>query len=124
MRALSSAQQPILDEINSDYSENDDSLNVGGDRYQIVHSCLPLNGDYQIAKRTSFASLLGSEPRLSTVVLLTIDVESKTHDVDSLQSTLSHELHEVLSALSHACQLINVIAFYLHIALPFRLHQL
>lgn len=51
MRALSSAQQPIVDEINSDYSENDDSLNVGGDRYQIVNSCLPANGDYQIAKR-------------------------------------------------------------------------
>ncbi|CAF0968761.1 unnamed protein product [Adineta steineri] len=107
MRALSSAQQPIVDEINSDYSENDDSLNVGGDRYQIVSSCLPLNGDYQIAK-----------------LLITVDVDGKSPDVDSLQSTLSHELYEVLSALSHACQLINVIAFYLHIALPFRLHQL
>jgi hypothetical protein len=58
------------------------------------------------------------------LVLLTVDVDGKTPDVDSLQSTLSHELYEVLSALSHACQLINVIAFYLHIALPFRLHQL
>ena len=51
MRALSSAQQPIGDGINNDYSENEDSLNVGGDRYQIVNSCLLANGDYQIAKR-------------------------------------------------------------------------
>ena len=58
------------------------------------------------------------------LVLLTVDVNSKTNDADSLQSTLSYELFEVLSGLSHACQLINVIAFYLHITLPFRLHQL
>jgi len=51
MRALSSAQQSIVDETNSDYSENDETLNVGGDRCQIVNSCLPLNGEYQIAKR-------------------------------------------------------------------------
>ncbi|CAF0839924.1 unnamed protein product [Adineta ricciae] len=107
MRALSSAQQPIVDETNSDYSENDDSLNVGGDRYQIVNSCLLANGDYQIVK-----------------LLLTVDVDGKTQDADSLQSTLSHDLYEIVSALSHSCQLINVIAFYLHIALPFRLHQL
>ncbi|CAF0841091.1 unnamed protein product [Rotaria sordida] len=107
IRALSSAQQPIVDETNSDWSENDELLSLGGDRYQIVNSCLPANGDYQVAK-----------------LLLTTDVDNKTPDVDSLQSTLSHELYEILSALSHACQLINVIAFYLHIALPFRLHQL
>ncbi|CAF0884523.1 unnamed protein product [Rotaria sp. Silwood1] len=107
IRALSSAQQPIVDETNNDWSENDESPSVGGDRYQIVNSCLPTNGDYQIDR-----------------LLLTTDVDNKTPDVDSLQSTLSHELYEVLSALSHACQLINVIAFYLHIALPFRLHQL
>ncbi|CAF5116214.1 unnamed protein product [Rotaria sp. Silwood1] len=53
--------------------------NVGEDRYQIVNSCLPANGEYQIDK-----------------LLLTTDVEYKTSDVDS-----------VLSALSHACQLIN-----------------
>jgi hypothetical protein len=58
------------------------------------------------------------------LVLLTVDVDGKNPEIDSFQSTLSHELYEVLSALSHACQLINVIAFYLHIALPFRLHQL
>lgn len=58
------------------------------------------------------------------LVLLTLDVDGKSADMDSLQSTLSKELYEVLSALSHACQLINVIAFYLHITLPFRLHQL
>lgn len=58
------------------------------------------------------------------LVLLTIEVDKQNTDSDSFQSTLSHELYEVLSALSHACQLINVIAFYLHIALPFRLHQL
>ncbi|UJR21103.1 hypothetical protein I4U23_024203 [Adineta vaga] len=114
MRALSSAQQTTVDEINSDYSENDESLNVG-DRYRIVHSCLPLNGDYQITKRML---------PITHSFLSTVDVDGKTQDVDSLQSTLSHELYEVLSALSHACQLINVIAFYLHIALPFRLHQL
>ncbi|CAF3698911.1 unnamed protein product [Rotaria sp. Silwood1] len=74
--------------------------NVGGDRYQIVNSCLPANGEYQIDE-----------------LLLTTNV-------DYIHSTLYHKLHEVLSALSHACQLINVIAFYLNIALPFRLHQL
>lgn len=51
MRALSSAQQSIVDETNSDWSENDETLSVGGDRYQIVNSSLPINGDYQIAKR-------------------------------------------------------------------------
>ncbi|CAF3779735.1 unnamed protein product [Rotaria magnacalcarata] len=109
LRALSSAQQPIADEANNnnDWSENDDTLAAEGDRYQIVNSCLPANGAYQIAK-----------------LLLTLDVDNKSPDSDSLQTTLAHELYEVLSALSHACQLINVIAFYLHIALPFRLHQL
>ena len=52
MRALSSAQQPIVDETNTTWSENDEALSVGGDRYQIVSSCLPVNGDYQIEKRT------------------------------------------------------------------------
>ncbi len=51
MRALSSAQQPIIDETPNDWMENDDSLTIGRDRYQIVHSYLPVNGDYQIAKR-------------------------------------------------------------------------
>ena len=58
------------------------------------------------------------------LVLSTIDVNGNTPEADSLQSILTCELYQVLSALSHACQLINVIAFYLHIALPFRLHQL
>ncbi|CAF4413683.1 unnamed protein product [Rotaria socialis] len=109
LRALSSAQQPIADEANNnnDWSENDDILAAGGGRYQIVNSCLPANGDYQIAK-----------------LLSTLDVNNKSPDMDSFQTTLTHELYEALSALSHACQLINVIAFYLHIALPFRLHQL
>jgi hypothetical protein len=48
MRALSSAQQSIADETNSEWSENDDTII---DRYQIVNSYLPINGDYQIAKR-------------------------------------------------------------------------
>ncbi len=51
MRALSSAQQPIIEETNNDWTENDDPLAVGGDRYQIVNSYLPINGDYQISKR-------------------------------------------------------------------------
>lgn len=51
MRALSSAQQPIIEETNNDSTENDDPLTIGGGRYQIVNSCLPVNGDYQIAKR-------------------------------------------------------------------------
>ena len=52
MRALSSAQQPIVDETNNDLSENDETLSVGRDRYQIVSSCLAASGDYQFAKRT------------------------------------------------------------------------
>jgi len=54
MRALSSAQQPIVDETNNDWLENDETLTAGGDRYQIVNSYLPVNGDYQIAKRIYF----------------------------------------------------------------------
>jgi len=50
--------------------------------------------------------------------------DSPAYDIDSPQLSPSSEAYEVLSALSHACQLINVIAFYLHINLPFRLHQL
>lgn len=51
MRALSSAQQSIVDGTNSDMSENEETLGVGGNRYQIVNSYLPVNGDYQIEKR-------------------------------------------------------------------------
>ena len=54
MRALSSAQQPIVDETNNDWPENDDTINVEGDKYQILHSYLPKNGDYRIAKRKYF----------------------------------------------------------------------
>lgn len=124
MRALSSAQQPIVDETNNDWSENDETLSVGRDRYQIVNSCLAANGDYQFVKCMFFCLSRTDEMLFGILVLATVDVDSKTPDADSLQSTLSYELFETLSALSHACQLINVIAFYLHIALPFRLHQL
>jgi hypothetical protein len=120
MRALSSAQQPIIDETNNDWSENDETC----DRYQIVNSYLPVNGDYQIDKRMFLSFIHQCKSLYLFLVLSTLDVDVKTPDTDSLQSTLSHELYEVVSALSHACQLINVIAFYLHIALPFRLHQL
>lgn len=51
MRALSSAQQSIAEETGSDWSENDETSNMTGERYQIVSSCLPVNGDYQIPKR-------------------------------------------------------------------------
>lgn len=51
LRALSNAQQPIAEEPNNDWPENDEILNAGSDRYQIVNSCLPANGDYQISKR-------------------------------------------------------------------------
>lgn len=54
MRALSSAQQSIADETNSDCSENEETVNMTADRYQIVNSCLPINGDYQIPKRKYF----------------------------------------------------------------------
>lgn len=67
---------------------------------------------------------LSKQNAILFLVLVAAGVDNKTPDFDSLQSTLSHELYEVLSALSHACQLINVIAFYLHITLPFRLHHL
>jgi hypothetical protein len=56
MRALSSAQQSIVDETNNnEWLENDETLSVGGDRYQIVNSSLPINGDYQIAKRINLS---------------------------------------------------------------------
>ena len=57
MRALSSAQQPIVDETTIDWTENDEALSLGRDRYQIVHSCLPADGDYQIDKRLSIGSI-------------------------------------------------------------------
>jgi hypothetical protein len=50
--------------------------------------------------------------------------EKIKQEPDSPQLSPSSDSYEVLSGLSHACQLINVIAFYLHINLPFRLHQL
>ena len=61
---------------------------------------------------------------LLVLVLENISVDSKTPEIDSIQSAYTQELYQILSGLSHACQLINVIAFYLHITLPFRLHQL
>lgn len=61
---------------------------------------------------------------LFILVPLTVDIDENMPDPESPQSSISRDFHEVLSALSHACQLINVIAFYLHIHLPFRLHQL
>ncbi len=42
---------------------------------------------------------------------------------DSPQLSPSRDSYNTLSALSHACQLINIIAFYLNIKLPFHLHQ-
>jgi hypothetical protein len=50
MRALSSAQQPIVDETNNEWMENDEALNVERDRYQIVNSCLAAHGDYHMEK--------------------------------------------------------------------------
>ena len=52
MRALSSAQKPIVDETTADLTENDEMLSLGRDRYQIVNSCLPADGEYQIDKCT------------------------------------------------------------------------
>ncbi len=48
IRALSNAQQTIVDEINNDQIENDEVLVVADYKYQIVNSCLPRNGNYQI----------------------------------------------------------------------------
>lgn len=61
IRALSSAQKPIVDEPTIDGTENDEMLSLGRDRYQIVHSCLPADGDYQIEKRTSSIDLKEEE---------------------------------------------------------------
>ncbi len=43
-------------------------------------------------------------------------------DIDSLQFSPSCDSYKILSALSHACQLINIIAIYLNVKLPFNLH--
>ncbi len=43
-------------------------------------------------------------------------------DFESSQLSPSCDSYNTLSALSHACQLINIIAFYLNIKLPFHLH--
>jgi hypothetical protein len=48
MKDLSDAQQTITDEINDDQVENDKGLVIADYRYQIVNSCLPTNGNYQI----------------------------------------------------------------------------
>lgn len=106
MKDLLIAQQTTTDEIHYNSEDDNDSSIVIDYKYQIDNSSLPNNGDYQIDN------------------ILRIDNGDLTKiEVDSPQLSLCHNLHEVLSALSHACQLINVIAFYLHINLPFRLHH-
>jgi hypothetical protein len=118
VRALRSAQKSIVDEANQDGSDNDEPLTVGRDQYKIVNSHLAVEGNYSIDERRYRHVVSRS------IALLTFDVDGKTSDDDSSQSNLNYESEETLAALSHACLLINVIAFYLHISLPFRLHQL
>lgn len=73
MRALSSAQQPIMEGTNNDCSENDDPLStVVGDRYQIANSCLPVNGDYQIAKRIDISIKRKSPINLMFVLFFSV----------------------------------------------------
>ena len=52
-----------------------------------------------------------------------VNVNVDTSTPDSPRVSMGDDFYQVLSGLSHACQLLNVIAFYLHIHLPFRLHQ-
>ncbi|CAF0741841.1 unnamed protein product [Adineta steineri] len=107
IRNLSIAQQTTIGGVYDESTENNETVNVSDYRYQIVNSYLSKNGDYQIDKLVSIAN-----------------IDTNMNDPDSPQSSLSRDLYYVVSALSHACQLINVIASYLHIHLPFRLHHI
>ncbi|CAF0766473.1 unnamed protein product [Didymodactylos carnosus] len=99
---INNAEQTTVD-ATGQWSEYDDqSFNK---KFRIVASCLPGNGDYAFDK------------------LLQIKTDS-IENANSLSSSTSHQLNEIMSGLSHACQLINILAFYLNITLPFRLHQL
>lgn len=51
------------------------------------------------------------------------NVDGATGDLDSFQLSPSSDAFDTLLALSHACQLINAVAFFLDIKLPFHLHQ-
>ena len=55
---LSSAQKSIIDDINNDTTDNDEILNLEGDKYRSVDSHLAVNGDYQVNKRKYFALLI------------------------------------------------------------------
>lgn len=44
-------------------------------------------------------------------------------DFESLHSSPSSDAYEILAALSYSCQLINIVACFLCVKLPFHLHQ-
>ncbi|UJR28391.1 hypothetical protein I4U23_009632 [Adineta vaga] len=107
IKDLLQAQLSTSDGTNEEQVEQQEILNIQDYRYRIVRSHLSKNGDYRIDSLLSLCN-----------------IDNDIHEPDSPRTSVSHDLYEVISGLSHACQLINIIAVYLHINLPFRLHQL
>lgn len=58
-----------------------------------------------------------------TDAVLRDNIDGPINDIKLLQWSLSKDAYETLAALSHSCQLINIIACFLSVELPFRLHQ-
>ena len=58
------------------------------------------------------------------VVLRMVNLgEDETFDPESPEASLRHELCQIISGLSHACQLTNTLAFFFQVHLPFKLHH-
>ena len=52
LKALLNAQQELcINETDNESIVNNETLIIVEDRYQIINSCLPTNGDYQIENR-------------------------------------------------------------------------
>ena len=51
------------------------------------------------------------------------NTDGPINDYESAHSSPSSEAYETLAVLSHACQLINIVACILSVKLPFYLHQ-
>ena len=60
---------------------------------------------------------------ISLFLVVAIYNSDLSRDSDSPQLSPSCESHDTLAALSHACQVVNIMAFYLDIKLPFHLHH-
>ena len=51
------------------------------------------------------------------------NTDGPINDFESLHSSPSSDACENLAVLSHCCQLVNIVACFLSVKLPFYLHQ-